>query len=768
MADQKISLLNELTSPLSGDMLPIVNNGETKKVTVSNLLSVSIYEEVTHSELYSNLTGATLTPGKHYLITDFKTCYDQPDYDHDGNAITTGNYKEGNVSPILVLATATDKISEHAYQPQYSGDTIQYDPFFILTEVTAGEAFGRITYRIDDKGNAFDYDFREVLFKRYNTYSAEQIYVGKVSIDYLGVVTGVGTTFTNISTGDVIGIVSSNAYNVDFYEVVSIDTDTSMIVTGRTINSENDTFYTDSVTQNGMSYKQSNVISNTGFTEYNTFTSYDTCGNRVANTIDAGDTFLLSNNVFRDDPYRDNSFGSNFRNNTFNDDCTSNTISGNFYGNVIRDDFDNNTISSDFYDNMIICDFQNNIIQENFNNNNLGDYDAMDFSNNLIMGSFYSNFYTGYEHFTNNILKSSFNNNIIQSGFDDNVVSNFNNNVIENSFNNNTVGDNFYTNIIYHSFNNNTIGFDFHNNTLGTINNQNNFKDNHIGNNFKANLIVGQFDDNKIGNNFGGNEIESYFLNNNIGNTFESNDIGVDFQDNNIGNTFQSNDIGLDFQNNFILNGFVSNVIGDDFKYNQIGNNFHDNNIESNFGFGSNDHKGNVIGNYFNDNSIDEYFYNNNIGDNFENNTIGKYFQFNRIETPLIGIAFTQYLGTVGNVSYSATTGTDGVYTGITPTTSGVGANAVFTVTVASSFVSNVEATTLGFLYLSGDTITIASGSFGGTSNLVLTLDSVGSPMVYGDYNKTIQKRMDGTLILTALDNNGDLYVTPSITGALT
>jgi len=41
MADQKISQLNELTSPLSGDTLPIVNSGETKKITVSNLLSGS-------------------------------------------------------------------------------------------------------------------------------------------------------------------------------------------------------------------------------------------------------------------------------------------------------------------------------------------------------------------------------------------------------------------------------------------------------------------------------------------------------------------------------------------------------------------------------------------------------------------------------------------------------------------------------------------------------------------------------------------------------
>jgi hypothetical protein len=758
MADQKISLLNELTEPLSGDMLPIVNNGETKKVSVSNLLSVSIYEEVTHSELYSLLTGATLTPGKHYLITDFKTCYDQPDYDYNGSTIETGNYKQGNVAPILVLATDVDKISEHAYQPEYSGDTIQYDPYFTSTEVTSGAAFGRITYRIDDKGNAFDYDFREVLFKRYDAYCAEEIYDGKVSIDMFGVVIGVGTNFTNRNVGEVIGIVNPNmAYGVYFYQIVSIDAETSMTVTGRTIYSFDNTFYTDNVTESGMSYKRSNIISNTGFTEYKTFDDYtdgcfnNTCGNRVANTIDNGDTFLLSNNVFRSSPYRDNSFGSNFRNNTFNDDCTNNTISGNFYGNVIDDNFEYNTISSDFYDNIIICNFQNNIIQNSsFYNNNLGDIDGGDFDNNLIMGSFYGNFYTGDDDFTNNILKSSFHNNIIQTRFGDNVVGNFNGNLVFDEFDNNTVGDNFYTNNIYNSFNNNTIGFDFHNNTLGTINNSSTFEDNHIGNDFKANLIVGQFDDNKIGNDFGGNEIEFYFLNNNIG------------------NTFQSNDIGLNFQNNFILNNFFDNAITDDFRYNQIGNYFQNNNVGEGFGFGGSDSRGNVIGNYFDDNTIGEYFYNNNIGDNFENNTVGNSFQFNRIETPVSSTDFTAYLGNPIDYSYPSTTGTDGVYTGVTGTSSGAGVNSVFTITVASTLVSNVETSTIGKLYLTGDTITIASGSFNGTTDLVLTVDTIGAtPMVYEYYNKTIQRRFDGTPILTALDNSGQWYVSSAITEAI-
>lgn len=41
MADQKISQLTELTSPSGSDILPIVNNSETKKITVTNLLSGS-------------------------------------------------------------------------------------------------------------------------------------------------------------------------------------------------------------------------------------------------------------------------------------------------------------------------------------------------------------------------------------------------------------------------------------------------------------------------------------------------------------------------------------------------------------------------------------------------------------------------------------------------------------------------------------------------------------------------------------------------------
>jgi hypothetical protein len=176
-------------------------------------------------------------------------------------------------------------------------------------------------------------------------------------------------------------------------------------------------------------------------------------------------------------------------------------------------------------------------------------------------------------------------------------------------------------------------------------------------------------------------------------------------------------------------------------------------------------YRGNVIGNSFTDNIIGEYFYDNNIGDRFTNNIIGNDFQYNRIETQVTGSDFTTYLGNINIVSSSITAGTDGVYPDLTGSTGGFGSGSVFEVTVASSLVSNIAITNSGKLYEVNDTITIASGSFGGTTNLVLTVTELQSaPMVYGNYNKTIQRRFDGTIVLTALDDSNQFYISQQIT----
>lgn len=620
----ELTALNYTTNSL---LLPVEEAGSTYHIAFSAIN----YSEIVYSALTFVMNVNQLVSGQYYLITDFKTCYDQPDFDSTGTPITVGNYKQGTVSPILVLATGTGTISELAYQPQYSGDTIYYDPYFSVTEVTGGEAFGRITYRIDNQGNAFDYDFREVLFKRYDTYSAQGRYAGTVSIDGLGNVTGTDTFFqSDTAPGNVIGIVnSSTPYAVDFYEVVSIASDTSMIVTGNTINPTSNTFYTPSTNESRMSYKQNNIIGNTGFTEYYTFTDYNscfnnTCGNRAGTTIEDGYTFLLSNNVFRSNPYIDNSFGSYFRNNTFNDDCTGNSIKYRFYNNVIDNDFDNNIIASSFYNNLIVVDFQNNYVQSPFENNNLGDNDGVDFDHNIINGSFNGNFFTGSDSFRYNTINGFFSGNKFLDSFEYNNVNGFNDNTIENSFNNNRIGDGFTGNLIKQSFNDNVLGDNVYSNTF-----YGSFTTNTGGPVFYSNTFYHDVSLNNLG---------ADFYNNNIGDASNIGSFSFDhnsFQSSCYSNTFtgytQFNKVGHNFQNN---------TIATNFSYNQIGDFFAFNTIASDFGFGGGNYRGNVIGNGFQSNNIGEYFYDNTIADGFTFNQVQDFFINNKVSYGWNGCTF--------------------------------------------------------------------------------------------------------------------------------
>ncbi len=161
---------------------------------------------VTYSELVSDIGSNSLVEGSYYLITDFKTCYDQPDFDYFGSPITSGNYKDSPVEPLMVLATSSNTISEEAYQPDYPNDRIRYDLTYSTTEVTGGDAYGRIKERIDEWNNRTDYDHRNILFKRYRLYtctSEDSLRInGSVDLLFDGTVNGTDTKFTDLSIGD--------------------------------------------------------------------------------------------------------------------------------------------------------------------------------------------------------------------------------------------------------------------------------------------------------------------------------------------------------------------------------------------------------------------------------------------------------------------------------------------------------------------------------------------------------------------------------------
>ena len=179
------------TSPGQIFISNVVDGEETEPIPLAGGGVV----QVTYSELETIIGPASLTPGYYYLITDFKTCYDQPDYDINGNAITGDNYRDSDVHPLMVLAISNDKLAVDAYQPDYPKDKIKYDFTWNQTEVSGGTAYGRITERIDEFNNRTDYDHRNVRFKRYRSRFLDGTVNGRIISMNEGVIIGTGSNF---------------------------------------------------------------------------------------------------------------------------------------------------------------------------------------------------------------------------------------------------------------------------------------------------------------------------------------------------------------------------------------------------------------------------------------------------------------------------------------------------------------------------------------------------------------------------------------------
>jgi len=672
----------------------ITLNRQNGSLSISGLYTGSTDVFVTggtYSQLVADAGNGILIPGRYYLMTDYQTCYDQPNYNNVKNPITTGNYKTGTTEPILLLAISTTGFSPTVYSTLYPQDKITYDITWNTTEVTGSPAKGRITERIDNFNNRTDYDNRSILFKRYRGYSyyENQPLSGLVGISGLTGTTAVlygntGTTFTsNFSTGD---IVSVQNLNPSFFEVLSVVSNSLAIISGVTISVTTDSIYYYGNDDGIMSYYQPNVRQDQVF-EYTTFGDVIDNSGAVNNYIGnysnlhlefGTGNFLLANNVLLGGSFRNNTIGNGSYNNTFNDDCDNNQIGDSFYNNSTNDDFDGNIIGENF---------NNNYITANFNNNRIGsDF----YSNTLLGGSFYrnnigndfrDNVYTS-DDFQNNEIGNQFNNNKIYDDFYNNDIGNgyngnqsysqFNRNLIGNGYNNNTIYSEFYENTIEHVFNGNTIGdssiigeYDFRGNRIGNEFQGNiiklNFQYNNILNDFNTNTIyfdfrknsilngfntntIGEddnlgltFESNQIMNNFKGNDIQGDFTDNQVKTDFKANEIFDDFKFNNVGYNFLSNNLSGGTYSNIIGNHFTFNDFYGSFTYNTIGSYFSSNEIQDGFGFGINTSQGNRIGNNFYNNTIGEYFYNNTIPDNFRSNEIGDSFQWNIVNAEIVG-----------------------------------------------------------------------------------------------------------------------------------
>jgi hypothetical protein len=668
--------------------------------------------EITYSELRSSLmnVGDPLSPGCYYLITDFKTCYDQPNYDYNKNSILTGNYKAASVNPIVVLAISEREIAIDAYQPEHPNDKIKYDWQWNATEVTAGVAYGRITERIDAFNNRTDYDHRYIQFRRYKYYEPilSNPYVGTVNLTALNTtnmtVIGTGTNFTELSTGSILSFDYQGNYAI--FKVLVVISNTQMIIHGNSVIGDITSAKIYPVSDEGyMSYYQNNIISELAdFQEFYTF-NYDqtVANNYIGNYLYdyVENNFILANNVFGGSfNYVNNRFGDFCYNNSFEDDCTENTVENYFRGNITNNDFDDNIIGNYFQNNIITSDFQDNTIGNYFSENYIFGYDGdHNFSDNVISNYFENNsIYAYFER--NHIGLNYYNNRIFYNCYD---------NAIKNSMYNNEIGNiltyNSYT------FEKNNIDYRFEENEI-----YQNFSKNTVGNEFKGNLITGWFEDNFIRNQFANNEVEDDFYYNNIQNFVLDNNFQGTFYDNKVGNWCVGNNFN-DTSNNDIKGGF----------------------------------EGNQLGNNFNNNVITNYFSNNSTGSDFTNNQINAY---------LNNVDFTFNYGKILTVSYTMSgDGIDGVYNSVVGTTDLLGVNATFNIEIVSGELFSVSVQEPGKLYVVNEVITVPGSSVGGV-NVVLTVTSLYTqPVVNTETSATIVQNSNLENKLFYLGSAGIEYV---------
>ena len=736
----ELTLLETLTPDT---LFPVELSGDTYHAAYSSFTSNGGgVIEATYSELVDNITGGTLTIGAYYIITDFRTCYDVPEYYVNGDTKGLGviDYMEGSVEPIIVLATSADTISSTAYQPSYPNDRIQYDWTFNTTEITGGVAYGRISERIDEFNNRTDYDHRNILFNRFQSYNRNSQLTGIIiSLAWQqSILMGNGTSFlSEVSPGDVL-LIDGYQFGGIGVKVVSAITDTTLsIVTdpefgGIPFCGETYNFYSSTSTGNYDEYKEV-YVGQKNQEDFERLLTFNLNGSAVHNYVGdyskfylednvSNSGFLLANNVFYGNNIYSNTIGDRSYNNTGRYWFTRNTIAGRFYNNMIHD--------NGFYSNNIGEYFNNNIVNASVYSNTIGEA----FYQNEIYSSFYENKINNY--FVDNKIYSSFYDNQIGLYFNSNKITlQFYRNEIGYGFNNNQISGQTFTNRIGEQFENNTIYGDFY--------------DNNIFNEFKGNITYQDFYENRLDWGFGSNQFSGFCAGNTFGPNIDSNDFfGIV-----VGNTFKGNVFG--------------NTIGDNFAANNIGFGFISNTIGDNFGYGASEPQGNIIGNGFNYNTIGEYFYNNSIPDNFHDNIIGNYFQWNIINTNIDRTDFTLNYGNITGFSFTATgtTAGDQSWTGLEGVTNGNGVNAKFNVITPSGSVSEVIIEYSGNNYLIGDTITILGTQIGGTTpsdDVVITVTGITSTSgssFYEHYTKQIFERKGGNKRVSYYDEEDILNV---------
>ena len=553
------------------------------------------YFSVSYSDFLNLYNTSSLEPGSVYVINNFRTSHYIQYTDSVGDGTGLGeSINFGSIEPLVVVATSNSTYDSDVKSLLHPYDEIKWihelsDRDYDHYNNPSGVGRGHIIYRKSDAGNSRDYDFRNVVFWRWNDGSGNYTVFRRVDapniFDYkvfkafeegfvdpflkneIGSFTSLNNGFgipyyldnlvistfssvssnkINIAHGVTINTPSfdENQIGIMLYSTIH-DTSSQMII-NKIHTLANSNVFGD-FWLNDVSYIDGSTFSNEFYA--NKISEFTGCivGTAQSNNIVRVDNSTLQNLNINNGNLINNSVIGTFENNNFNIVATSsitsftyndvNQVSYNTIGTVsgnIVNTLSGNTCSQ-ITDNISV-EIKDNIVPNIYNN-------TIDLINeNILAGDIYYNIGTQIAQNVGTISIFSNRVNLLYQNTGSGVIgANSSDEIGENALNNGTIGSNTVKMINTNTVNNSlsyNVGHLINSNTASNI-------DYNIVLEVENN-ILGTFSYN-IGNQFKSNSItQSNYnsittaVNNNI-NTFEYNS-GIVF-DSNVGNTFSENQI---------------------------------------------------------------------------------------------------------------------------------------------------------------------------------------------------------------------------------
>lgn len=382
------------------DISKIDNNTDKIQDAFNNLPTSGItvlQQSKTYTELQNMITNNQLVAGMQYILTDYKTKYQQP---------TTNVIKESTIERLILTAISTNQFALECSSLDYPQDIVYYkfDDNLCEDGTTPRNGFIQRRYDLKLKINV-PYDWRTMLWARYTSDSSNYL-IGTTLTPYSVWASGnavMGVLYlsgTNIYVAKNTNIPTS-ATDPNVFNLVGNTTTNDMITTkfvgysnGVKLYLTKSSSYTEYLTFNSMNlkniyigdceeltnnvfdtdvlnfYSENSFLNNTFFCKATNFTFGNYCSNNVFGSAQSA----CMNNSFGNGCSTNNFLQGSFsyNNNMFKNNCSENVISPNSSNNCFGNSCRSNTLGGGCSNNTFGNSCYNNILGINCNSNNFG------------------------------------------------------------------------------------------------------------------------------------------------------------------------------------------------------------------------------------------------------------------------------------------------------------------------------------------------------------------------------------------------------------